>query len=1199
MKPIKAFAQILRENAEGNRQFQRYLEDPNPLYAVLRDENVQIAMVEELRARTQVFVEGEATLEDRTRTRNLYRQVRDKYRGCQLPEHKLSEPYIDFKKSDPQTIGATLSRFLESVDPFVVQKRAIIERAISRGIVTGEYAKSPEAARRVYQGLLTRMTPENRQIFEALEGEPELQAAAIYLLDSELEKTVGDYFEQLFRITLEGSRKAGKRKASYPTADYVCGGAEGPEFLSPEIEQLLSLIKPEKPTNQNNDEMQRNRLERLQELIDVKVERETFGYFKDDPQAGLSRLSAYTDRQTNPNIRGVCNRLRTLYEESLELDLPFANSEFLDPRTGKKGTLPSIHQRLGIHRIVKSRSLGIFDGPGTGKTAQAALAFPLIQGRLEQQERKMTGRAVVVCPNESKGVWQTALAGEKERRVFKDPVRSLAVVNGEKDLEAISRAQWVVLNYEQLPTRVEYEGQVMPFAEYLTSIGFDYLVLDEVHEVKSQRDTTPTGDLTYSAACRLLTGHAHKEHKYLSILSGTPIMDKMEDYAVLYHMLDPESLPDPTRFRELYQNNPRSLSTLVRRHTVRRRAEDINAELQIEDLEMSWNPAWEMDEKQRTVYEHIISTRRRDWLSEARKALLDPRLVDPQLLASLGIESIGIENSAKYRWLADLLTAPDGPVSRGEKTVVFSSEFKRGVTRVHEELEERYRKEGLSTEGLRETLADYLKSRIRAAFGVEREVLILDGDVPIEDRTALLERFHTGIAPVLICTTDTGGQSIDLTCASYAFHLDEDYSPGITEQANRRLARPGQLLPVHIGYLRLPGTIDDDVAEYVERKRIIQQMVMDGHPPTPEEEAILGDDSLLRERIKRRFGGVSIDLTLAVRDLALDADSIVVKRGFHEARARELTRSQTGYESTLAQQLRALIMQDPQGCWHDPSFVERYLQALPELSVYVVQRAKLVDLARRGASGSIPWPRRVLAEGSGPGLLYSAYQDMVPLLDSLNLPAPIVIDRDASHPMLLADPNPRKVRGCMTGKDSCIVDESVDMVDHESLTLLRNENDVKAALVEANRVLRPGGTLELTIKNYRFVKDFHTSLERLGFETLTPRNESLAPSRKLMRRLRERYGDHYASAFENKLSNTYLLIARKQAAPDLSVPARNFWFDHLDARSEPQAESSIEKAIACEIPVGTGTLSGNGNLGSGYVYKVDSHGVVVSVERVR
>ena len=335
------------------------------------------------------------------------------------------------------------------------------------------------------------------------------------------------------------------------------------------------------------------------------------------------------------------------------------NPNFTDPETGARGVLPSLHQKIGVYHLIKDGRFGIWDGGGTGKTAIAILAQPLIERELERQGKKFR-RAIIVGPNLAKKAWKKGLIGNDRER-YLEREQDVMIINGEqKDddfLKELKSKKWIVMNYEQLTTKVN--GGEKLFIDSLVEMGVDYVVFDESHNIKGLRETTIDGRPSHSAAARVLALNAD----YFVPMSATPISNGLVDFAVQYHLLNPATLREPEKFTELIQNSPRVLYTFFNERSVRRTSEDINEELDWTETERDV----ELDPTQRTVYDHIVEFRPQSWLSQAIKAFLDPRLVEPEILKRAGVlGKITWRNSAKYRKLEGLLTSPEGPVAQGE-----------------------------------------------------------------------------------------------------------------------------------------------------------------------------------------------------------------------------------------------------------------------------------------------------------------------------------------------------------------------------------------------------------------------------------------------------------------------------------------------------------------------------------------------------
>jgi len=1041
-----------------------------------------------------------------------------------------------------------------------------IKRARELGILRGELTledieeaeKWMDKTKKVFEN-----NPHDKNLYEIVNKylhpvkDADLRAVILFC-DPKVREIFGNRLDTLYRAELISQSRHKKDKNE---KRQIYSSSINPDYINQKnsllgsLEEVIKAIPSEEFSG--NEEYQR----RLRQVIQKKAERETFHYFKDNPEKVFSYIEKYVKTQDNENIKKVYHKLKDTYKGYTQIELKGVNPNFTDSKTGKKGVLPSLHQKIGIYHILKEVRFGIFDDCGTGKTAIAALAKPLREEQLRKEGKKVYGRTIVICPYAAIESWEKGLAGKDNERYFSKK-QNLAIINGnikkENFINELKTKNWIIVNYEQLPTKVKINGKEKTLAEALVEIGFDDTIMDEVHMIKSKKITTKGGNtrgpqLTYSAAARIIALQKDEQGKFkpLCILSGTPIPDNMDDYAIPYHLLMPEKCPDPTKFEELYEKNPRILYTFTTEKTLKRKSGDITDLLEpdVEYLDL------ELDPVQRKIHDYIIANRPKNYNTERIKALVDPRLVDPNILSKIGlIGKVSIENSAKYKKLEELLTSEDGPIAKNEKFVIFSSSFKKGITREYEDLKRRYIELGFGEEYERLELDKSIKERfeekIKEKFG-NCHIGILDGEVsPIKKKNKLSERDKVikqfredPDSKGLICTTDTGGQSLDLSNATWAMHLDEDYSPYVTEQANAREYRQNQEGLVKIRYLRGKDSLDELITQYVDKKRLITKMSIDGYPLTPEEEALFkdSDNKRLDDFIKRNIGGLPIDLGEAGITNTSDFETKVITPKNHGMRNGYF--GAINYETTAAQEIRKRIWQDPVKCWFDPEFVRLYMDTINNLSVYVMQRAKVCDLVNRVKRKEVELPNTILADGSGPSLLYEAYHSLADLIKLNKLNLPTITDRDFSPLMLEKGRNPNKILGEMNEKDSSIPKESFDMVDNESITLLRNENEVKNCLIEENRILKPQGLIELVTKNWKFKDDFYTGMGKMGFKVLSKKNEGFKVNDAFGKYLKDNFGEHYSDAYSNKLSNTHLILAKKIDNPDLTAPSKNFWFE--------------------------------------------------------
>ena len=108
------------------------------------------------------------------------------------------------------------------------------------------------------------------------------------------------------------------------------------------------------------------------------------------------------------------------------------------------------------------------------------------------------------------------------------------------------------------------------------------------------------------------------------------------------------------------------------------------------------------------------------------------------------------------------------------------------------------------------------------------EVPFLHGGVPLTRRDEMVERFQNDddAPPVLLVSLRAGGTGLNLTRASHVVHFDRWWNPAVEDQATDRAHRIGQTRPVTVHTLVTAGTIEDRIAELLERKRTLADAIV-------------------------------------------------------------------------------------------------------------------------------------------------------------------------------------------------------------------------------------------------------------------------------------------------------------------------------------------------------------------------------------
>ena len=106
--------------------------------------------------------------------------------------------------------------------------------------------------------------------------------------------------------------------------------------------------------------------------------------------------------------------------------------------------------------------------------------------------------------------------------------------------------------------------------------------------------------------------------------------------------------------------------------------------------------------------------------------------------------------------------------------------------------------------------------------------LSLTGDLPPEERSALIDRFKSGEThKALIISLRAGGLGLNLQEASYVFHLDRWWNPAVERQAEDRTHRIGQTVKVNVIKYTCEDTIEERIDRILERKQALFDRLID------------------------------------------------------------------------------------------------------------------------------------------------------------------------------------------------------------------------------------------------------------------------------------------------------------------------------------------------------------------------------------
>lgn len=375
--------------------------------------------------------------------------------------------------------------------------------------------------------------------------------------------------------------------------------------------------------------------------------------------------------------------------------------------------------------------------------------------------------AVVVCPASLKLNWL-----RETRRWL--PHRSVTVVD--PGIAVPPRADITIINYEMVGRH----------RETLARHGVRALVVDESHYVKNPRAKR-------TQHVRRLAEAVPRDGLRLA-LTGTPVLNHPEELISQLRVIGRlEEFGSGARFARRFHgiHTEERLHWHLRRHCFVRR-------LKSEVLP-------QLPPKRRVIVpvtldnESEYRTAERDVIEWLRSQPLDLAELESRVAATLRAERLAQLTAlqriaargklhAALAWIYDFLTS-------GEPVVVFAR---------HVEIQQ-------------------------AVLERFPDALHILGSDSVEEREAAVRAFQDPDGPPLIvCATRVAAQGITLTRASNVAFLEQEWTPALLEQAEDRCHRIGQRDAVTAWYLLAADTIDETMAELLERKRGIVSAVTDG-----------------------------------------------------------------------------------------------------------------------------------------------------------------------------------------------------------------------------------------------------------------------------------------------------------------------------------------------------------------------------------
>ncbi len=451
-------------------------------------------------------------------------------------------------------------------------------------------------------------------------------------------------------------------------------------------------------------------------------------------------------------------------------------------------------QRAGVEYAVKTKSCIIADEMGLGKTIEALATIKYLNAF----------PAIVVCPAAVKINW----AREAKKWL---PGKSVEVWYGRNG--SAKEADIVIINYDIISKPGKVEKSKKFLRDDLKAIRPKAVVLDESHYVKSHKAkrTRAAKELGRGALIKLCLTGTPVLNRPNELISPLTFLGHLEQFGGFWHFVNHYCAAKHTGWGWDFSgaSNIAELHNKLKETCfIRRRKEDVLLEL----------PA-----KRRVVVP--ISLDNENEYQYAERNL---------------IEWYGQNAVKKQEFLdeiADLTEDEQKAAKRSEtRRARISAQNAEQLVRI-EALKQLAVKGKMTS--LKLWIKDFLETKEKlVVFAHHRNVVqelakefkaptIMGGD-DLNARQDVIDKFQTGSCQLIIASMQAAGVGITLTAASNVAFVELGWTPAEMQQAEDRLHRIGQSEAVMVYLLLAAGTIEEEIARLLDKKRAVIDATTDG-----------------------------------------------------------------------------------------------------------------------------------------------------------------------------------------------------------------------------------------------------------------------------------------------------------------------------------------------------------------------------------
>lgn len=433
-------------------------------------------------------------------------------------------------------------------------------------------------------------------------------------------------------------------------------------------------------------------------------------------------------------------------------------------------------------RIAAGKGALLCDDTGLGKTGQmiaalcAVRAFP----------------AIIVCPGTLKIQWQ---------REFQHAVSPPVVQIVDGFYGGIELGQVHILNYDLLRAREAQIALMRPAV----------IVFDEVQALKNPKAGK---DHRASIGTRL----AEKTRSVIG-LTGTPIMNRPNEYWRLLHLVDKEAWPSYRAFARAYcgarrkKDEEDELETPIGRVV----STSVGRIQRIDELNARSGPYVLRRLKSQVLKDLPPKSRRSILVHVEERLLVHYRAAEKSVVDWL--RAMGYGSRAAKAEKAEALTK-----LTYLRHIVALCKLESAVPEYLSRWFDRSQLEPLVVFAYHR---DVMAGLVQIGQRLNLRISGIGGGESPERKQAQVDRFQNGEADVFFAPIRAAGVGLNLQRASEALFCERIFTPSAMTQAEDRIHRIGTTRPVTITYLDAAGTVDEHLADILTSKQQLIRATLD------------------------------------------------------------------------------------------------------------------------------------------------------------------------------------------------------------------------------------------------------------------------------------------------------------------------------------------------------------------------------------